>query len=574
MAIMYTTLAVLLATAVTFALTPYAFRLLGRTIGRNIRSRTQQRRELLLRRAAAEEQEAHEHDAQSAPATKLPESTSSDEDWESVADGKTPPSAPPLTPPPPSNADFAGVIAFFHPFCNAGGGGERVLFAALLATQHRYPRALCIVYTGDHAASKAQILANARTRFNIALAPARICFLYLGTRDHVLASRYPRFTLLGQSLGSLVLGWDAVTLLAPDVLVDTMGYAFALALSKWLFPAVPTAAYVHYPTISTDMLASLSDEVSGRGLNAGLGKGLRGRLKHYYWRLFAKLYSRVGGSVDVVMTNSTWTQNHITRLWAPSRRRQGKTHPITVLYPPCAVAELEAKIPLNAASEQKRTRNILYIAQFRPEKMHHLIIDAFHAYLLKHHNTTNTNTTNNPSPSSPPPPPQPKLILIGSVRDASDEKLVYKLRLQAQTLKPLGGQVDFVINAPWPAILTHLATASVGVNAMWNEHFGIGVVEYQAAGLVAVVNDSGGPKVDIVVPVDGEATGFLASGVEGFADAFEAALGLGGEEGFAMRVRARRSAGRFSEEVFARGWVGRLEGLVELRVGWAGGSEG
>jgi hypothetical protein len=42
---------------------------------------------------------------------------------------------------------------------------------------------------------------------------------------------------------------------------------------------------------------------------------------------------------------------------------------------------------------------------------------------------------------------------------------------------------------------------------MWNEHFGIGVVEYQAAGLISVVDDSGGPKYDIVVPIDGKPTG-------------------------------------------------------------------
>jgi hypothetical protein len=35
------------------------------------------------------------------------------------------------------------------------------------------------------------------------------------------------------------------------------------------------------------------------------------------------------------------------------------------------------------------------------------------------------------------------------------------------------------------------------------------VVEYQAAGLISVVNDSGGPKVDIVVPIDGKPTGMF-----------------------------------------------------------------
>lgn len=60
-------------------------------------------------------------------------------------------------------------------------------------------------------------------------------------------------------------------------------------------------------------------------------------------------------------------------------------------------------------------------------------------------------------------------------------------------------QVEFVLNAPWKAVLGWLGKSWVGVNAMWNEHFGIGVVEYLAAGLVGVVHDSGGPKEDIVV---------------------------------------------------------------------------
>jgi alpha-1,2-mannosyltransferase len=41
---------------------------------------------------------------------------------------------------------------------NAGGGGERVLWAAIGATQKRWPKAVCVVYTGDHDASKATIL--------------------------------------------------------------------------------------------------------------------------------------------------------------------------------------------------------------------------------------------------------------------------------------------------------------------------------------------------------------------------------------------------------------------------------
>jgi hypothetical protein len=47
---------------------------------------------------------------------------------------------------------------------NAGGGGERVLWAAIRATQKRWPNAKCVVYTGDHDVNKKQILARVEVR--------------------------------------------------------------------------------------------------------------------------------------------------------------------------------------------------------------------------------------------------------------------------------------------------------------------------------------------------------------------------------------------------------------------------
>ncbi|KAJ2969785.1 hypothetical protein NUW58_g9896 [Xylaria curta] len=201
--------------------------------------------------------------------------------------------------------EWDGIVGFFHPFCNAGGGGERVLWAAVRATQQRWPRAKIVVYTGDHDVSKDKMLSRVKVgfaspppclyfrlicvlqnTFSIDIHPPTIHFLYLSTRHWVLASTWPHATLLGQSLGSLVMGWDAFSLLVPDIFIDTMGYAFTLGLSKLLFPHVPTAAYVHYPTISTDMLASLdpNSNVGTQGVNAGKGVGWKGLLKRRYWR--------------------------------------------------------------------------------------------------------------------------------------------------------------------------------------------------------------------------------------------------------------------------------------------------
>ena len=421
-----------------------------------------------------------------------------------------------------------------------------------------------MVYTGDHNVTKEDIVKQVESGFNIKLHSPRLALLYLSTRKYVLSTTWPHFTLLGQSLGSLILAYDALSLLTPDIFIDTMGYAFALAFAKLLLPAVPTAAYVHYPTISTDMLSSLGDVTSetahttSRGLNAGSGAGFRGFLKRQYWQLFAWLYAQVGASIDVVMTNSSWTQSHILALWGPNRSRRTGCLPVSVVFPPVAVGELEGSIELNDASEAKRESKLLYIAQFRPEKNHALVLRSFADFLTKLESSTSQ------------PKASPQLVLLGSVRNSADETLVYSLRLLAHELH-ITASVSFVLNASWPDILAHLRTAHVGVNAMWNEHFGIGVVEYQAAGLLCVVNDSGGPRADIIRDIGEGETGWRAETQADYAAAFEKAFNVRGKEATDWRTRARNSASRFGEDVFEARWVEQLDLLIKRQTHLQGG---
>jgi len=66
------------------------------------------------------------------------------------------------------------VIGFFHPFCDAGGGGEKVLFQALHALQtiHKMDTNLnfrdckIIIYSGSSKTPK-EILSQVRSRFSI-----------------------------------------------------------------------------------------------------------------------------------------------------------------------------------------------------------------------------------------------------------------------------------------------------------------------------------------------------------------------------------------------------------------------
>lgn len=368
-------------------------------------------------------------------------------------------------------------------------------------------------------------------------------------------------------------------MLVPDIFIDTMGYAFTLAFSKFFFPEIPTAAYVHYPTISTDMLGSLDAETE-KGLNAGAGKGWKGKMKRTYWHMFAWMYSWAGGGIDVVMTNSSWTQAHIRSLWGANRAKRHKVADIEVVFPPVAVEELEEAIVVNESSEKKRERVLLYIAQFRPEKNHALVMRAFSQMIH-----SSADEDRNALADS-------RLVLIGSVRNSEDATKVYDLRLLAHELK-VKNQVEFLCDASWPEILEWLRKSWIGVNGMWNEHFGIGVVEYQAAGLICVVNDSGGPKEDIVVEYDGGPTGsytiflqftlpsfpeneclnlvyislkpgFHANDASEFATKFTRALSMSSHDTLAMRLRARSSAKRFTEEAFATRWIRQMGKLVGM----------
>lgn len=534
----------ILVIASTFFLFPLAVRSLGRVVGWHLRRTSQSRREAIYERVR---QEQRVFLGQQPQGTAKEESEPTEDDgWERIEKS----TAGFARNGDVADVEWGGVIGFFHPFCNAGGGGERVLWAAIKAVQQRWPNAVCIVYTGDQGVDKTSMLSRVETRFDIRLYPPTLVFVYLTARHYVLSSTYTRFTLLGQSLGSLILAYEAFGLLCPDVFIDTMGYAFAIALSKHVLPDVPTAAYVHYPTISTDMLDSL--EAGGHGLNAGAGKGVRGFLKKTYWQLFARMYGWVGGHANVVMVNSSWTQAHIRSLWGASRAKRGIHGDVDVVFPPVAVEQVEEQIEVSAESEKERERILLYIAQFRSEKNHNMILEAFASLV---------HGRSKPAASSDETPP--RLVLVGSIRHRDDATRVYELRLLAHELK-IKELVEFVCDASWPEILDWLRRSWVGVNGMWNEHFGIGIVEYQAAGLISVVHDSGGPKSDIVVDHEGGPTGFHATSSAAFAQAFEKALSMSPDETLAMRRRARASAQRFTEQEFTRRWLAHVEGLVDL----------
>lgn len=84
----------------------------------------------------------------------------------------------------------------------------------------------------------------------------------------------------------------------------------------------------------------------------------------------------------------------------------------------------------------------------------------------------------------------------------------------------------------------------------------------QAAGLVTIAHNSGGPKTDIV---EHGQTGFLAATEEEYAECMAQALVTKNERPEAhtdMQRAARRSAQRFSDEVFAEQFAACLVPLA------------
>ena len=69
---------------------------------------------------------------------------------------------------------------------------------------------------------------------------------------------------------------------------------------------------------------------------------------------------------------------------------------------------------------------------------------------------------------------------MGGCRITEDYERVNKLK---DLCKKLGivDNVIFKLNVPFSEILSMLETSSVGLHSMWNEHFGICVVEMMAA---------------------------------------------------------------------------------------------
>lgn len=430
------------------------------------------------------------------------------------------------------------TVAFFHLYCSSGGGGERVLWNAIEVIFKNFPDYSVYIYSHKSIHNDAlKVLMNVRDTFKIDLVSDprmidRLEFIPLKCSPLIEATRYPFLTLLFQSVGSVLLAIEAVIRLAPEIYFETIGFTFTLPIFKLHKCSVIT--YVHYPTISTDMIHNVltSSHASFNNREIFIRSPLLRHMKLFYYRIMAHLYGLAGRHANLVLVNSSWTRRHIESLW------RTKAH---VVYPSCGVESFK-EVNNSRSSEAKgdsKALNIISVAQFRPEKQHHLQIEAFDQFLTKSKAYDS------------------KLTMFGGCRDDSDRLRVENLKELINTLN-LSSSIDIVVSAPFEKLLEGMRDADVAIHTMKNEHFGIVLLECMAAGLIMVAHNSGGPKMDIV---EHGKSGYLADSVAEFADCLLSISNMNLRQREQMRTEASKKASLFTTQKFEESFM-KLVGPV------------
>ncbi|CEF67230.2 GDP-Man:Man(3)GlcNAc(2)-PP-Dol alpha-1,2-mannosyltransferase [Strongyloides ratti] len=395
-------------------------------------------------------------------------------------------------------------VAFFHPYCNAGGGGERVLWCALNGMQKRYGNRgiKFVIYSGDTDVTAKDILQKAKERFNVEVSEDNVKFIFLRWRWLLESSNYPRFTLILQTLAGYYVGLEGLLKYNPEIVIDTMGYPIILPLFKWI-GGCKVACYVHYPTISTDMINLIENRKSSYNNAEWISKSF--------------IFS-------YVMVNGSWTEKHINSLWNCKSKK---------VYPPCNVEEfLKIQNTSEDVLKNKKVVQILSVGQIRPEKNHRLQLESF-AMAKKVLEKNDIKL---------------KLIIVGGCRHEDDIQRYEMLKDYSGKLSILD-DVIWKVNCPFNVLLELMSTSLIGIHTMINEHFGISVVEQMAAGNIMISHNSGGPLMDIVVDKypSSKCRGFLATTSSEYSEAIIDIVNLSIDKRNKIREEAKKQLEKFSD---------------------------
>ena len=107
------------------------------------------------------------------------------------------------------------------------------------------------------------------------------------------------------------------------------------------------------------------------------------------------------------------------------------------------------------------------------------------------------------------------------------------------------------------------------MHTMWNQHFGISVVEMMSNDLITIGHNNGGPKSDIITlpTTQHQQTGYLANTEEEYVQAIYDIYQLQHGDKEKIRQAAKVSCERFSDEVFMHDFKFHLSEVLSNRIG-------
>lgn len=332
-------------------------------------------------------------------------------------------------------------------------------------------------------------------------------------------------TMFFQIIGQIIFAFEVVTKCYSDVYIDTTGLPFTYPIF-YLFGHAHVTAYTHYPFISKTMVEQIKMDALGIHPRGYRPRGFFKELllvkyfKLFYYYIIFYLYRYTGRYLSYAMCNSTWTFEHMEKIWPNLLKRNS----LVIIYPPCNIEVYGSNLDIC------RENTIVSFGQFRPEKQQIIQVYIFSELIKICHL------------------PNLELHIIGGVRNEDDKKIYDQVQQYVYSLG-LQNQVKLIPNATMKMVQDEFAMAKIGIHTMVDEHFGISIIEMMAAGLLVVAHKSGGAEFDIIKNNETN-VGRLAYDYDQYIIGIRQLLENYDSYKYTMGFNARMKAKEFSEEAF------------------------
>ena len=354
--------------------------------------------------------------------------------------------------------DQVKTVGLFHVPAHANGGGEKVLWAIVnkLIEEKKYK-----IYIYSDIVDKESMIGKVNRFFGYSIKAEDFNLIQLESGYLTYSDHWTIFSRYLEGLSHYLVTFTALEKFMPDVFIETFTAHFSPIAAKLLNPNIKIITYVHYPYTNTEFVRGYWDTLVSSGVSIKTRLFAAWKLVYHYTLYF--IYGFMGQFSDVCYTNSSWTQNHMEGNWP------GKC---SILYPPCNVDEFWSQ------DYDNKKKVVVSLAQFRPEKRHDIQLD-----MMKYHQERH---------------PESDVVfkIMGSAKFEDSEKIFNHLqnRIKTENIR----NVELLKNLEFKDVMKNLKESAFGVHTMIDEHFGIGIVEMLAGGLVCLAHRSAGPRDDIL----------------------------------------------------------------------------